>query len=185
MANIACLGWGSLIWNPVDLPIRRYWFEDGPLIPLEFARESQDGRITLVVEPTSRPVRSLWALMDGENLKEMRERLRVREGRTRPEHIGSWTFGEASPCCIPGLDEWALARKLGAVIWTALPAKFDKEDGKVPGEADIVNRLRKLRGATRDEAERYIRQAPRQIDTAYRRRIEAEFGWLPEGKHNG
>ena len=146
MANIACLGWGSLIWNPGDLPIRRYWFEDGPLIPLEFARESQDGRITLVVEPTARPVRSLWALMDGENLKEMRERLRVREGRTRPEHIGSWTCGEASPCCIPGLDEWALARKLGAVIWTALPAKFDKEDGKVPGEADIVNRLRKLRG---------------------------------------
>ena len=184
MTNIACLGWGSLIWNPGDLPIRGYWFEDGPLIPLEFARESHDRRITLVVVPTARPVRSLWALMDGEDLKEMRQRLSVREGRTKLENIGSWSCGEASPCCIPELDEWALARKLDAVIWTALPPRFKEENGTVPEETDVVNCLRKLRGAIRDEAERYIRQAPRQIDTAYRRRIEAEFGWFPEGTHN-
>ena len=184
MTNIACLGWGSLIWNPGDLPIRRCWFEDGPLIPLEFARESQNRRITLVVEPAARPVRSLWALMDGEDLTEMRECLRVREGRTKPEYIESWSCGEASPCCIPGLGEWALARKLDAVIWTALPPRFKKMDGKIPEETDVVSCLRELRGAIRDEAERYIRQAPRQIDTAYRRRIEAEFGWFPEGTHN-
>ena len=91
MTNIACLGWGSLIWDLGDLPIRRCWFEDGPLIPLEFARESQDGRITLVVELSARPVRSLWALLDGENLEEMRERLRVREGRPQQEYIGCLT----------------------------------------------------------------------------------------------
>ena len=109
MTNIACLGWGSLIWDPRDLPIRRYWFDDGPLIPLEFARQSKDGRITLVILPDARPVRSLWTLMDSDSLEEAKERLRLREGRTKPEYIGDWSRGRPSPASIPKLSEWAMA----------------------------------------------------------------------------
>lgn len=43
----ACLGLGSPIWNPGDLSSD--WMADGPYLPLEFARLSKDGRITLVV----------------------------------------------------------------------------------------------------------------------------------------
>ena len=179
MTNIACLGWGSLIWDPRNLPIRRYWFDDGPLIPLEFARQSKDGRITLVIVPTARPVRSLWTLMDSDNLDEVKELLRLREGPTIPEYIGNWSRGRLSPASIPGLSEWALARNIDSVVWTKLPPKFKGKGNRPPGVEDVVQHLQALTGTERDAAEEYIRRAPRQIDTAYRRRIEAELHWLP------
>ncbi len=179
MINIACLGWGSLIWDPQDLPIRRYWFDDGPLIPLELARQSKGERITLVIVPTARPVRSLWPLMDSDNLKDAREQLRLREGPTNPGYISHWSRGSRSPASIPELREWALARNIDSVVWTALPPKFKDEVHRQPSVEDVLEHLRELSGIQREDAEKYIRRAPRQIDTAYRRRIEAELQWLP------
>ena len=178
MTNIACLGWGSLVWCRKKLPIRRHWFEDGPLIPLEFARQSEDDRITLVITLAARPVRSLWALMDSDSLDEAKKQLQRRE-RTIPEYIGNWSRGQLSPVSIPGLNEWALARNIDSVVWTALPPKFKGENNRQPGVEDVLRHLQALSGTARDAAEQYIRRAPRQIDTDYRRRIEAEFQWLP------
>ena len=179
MTNIACLGWGSLIWDPGTLPICRYWFDDGPLVPVEFARRSQGERITLVIVRDAGPVRVLWTLMDAQEQQDACEQLRRRESigtRNVNEHVGRWPNGTTD--AIHGIEEWARARDLDGVIWTALPAKFDGKE-RVPSEDEVITHLRLLRGTQRDEAERYIRRAPRQIDTAYRRRIEAELGWLP------
>ncbi len=179
MATIACLGWGSLIWDPRTLPIRRHWYNDGPFIPVEFARQSNDGRITLVVVQGVRLMRSLWALMDTGDLNDAVDKLAEREGVTNKQWIGRWNSGDPSPESIPTLAEWAKAHGIDAAVWTALPAKFGGEE-RTPSADEVVDYLKTLDGTARDEAAKYVRRAPRQIDTDYRRKIEAALGWKPE-----
>jgi hypothetical protein len=178
--NIACLGWGSLIWDPRNLPIQREWFKDGPLAPVEFTRKSRDGRITLVIDPAAAPVRLLWALMLPTELENAREALRDREGipgTNWSSRIGSWQREDGTPDDpILELPRWAETHSVDAVIWTALKPGFCGQHTS-PSVEQVIEYLQDLTGTARDHAERYIRCAPRQIDTAYRRRIEAALGW--------
>jgi len=177
--KIACLGWGSLIWDPRSLPIQSEWFKDGPFAPVEFARQSSDGRITLVMEPNAHSVRLLWAHMILTNLQSAREALRDREGltgQTWATNIGSWQQREPAPATMPELPRWAEAHGGEAVIWTALGPKFNGEEVS-PSIDRVIEYLRGLTGTRRDNAKQYIERAPRQIDTEYRRRIEAALGW--------
>lgn len=176
MATIACLGWGSLIWDPRERPIRSNCFEDGPLLRVEYLRQSKDNRITLVLHESALPVRSLWTLMDSDNLQRSKESLRKREG-CKINHIASWSRSENCPSNIAEISEWAAGRGIDSVIRTGLPPKF-LENETAPSVEDVISHLKALNGSARDNAERYIRRTPAQIDTAYRRRIEAELGWV-------
>lgn len=178
---IACLGWGSLIWDPRELPIRRCWYEDGPLVRVEFARMSTCGRMTLVLDESAEPVRSLWALMTGNNVRDARKRLAKREGipdRNVNKHTGHWPESDPFPTCISSLDAWAASNGIAHVIWTALPPKFPGlGHAECPSSTQVVRYLSGLDGPKRAAAEKYVRNAPAQIDTEYRRRIEADLGW--------
>jgi len=82
---------------------------------------------------------------------------------------------------MPELPKWAEARGLDAAIWTALGPKFNNKNVS-PSAEQVIAHLRGLTGSARDNAKRYIERTPRQIDTAYRRRIEAALGWSFHGK---
>jgi len=184
--RIACLGWGSLIWDPQELPVQRCWFSDGPLLPIEFARHSSRDRITLVLTPGAAIVRSLWTLMLISDLDTAKISLAKREGipaKNIQNYVGycSETMksdGESSDA----IAKWASRIGLDAVVWTALPSKFDGQDGKIPTAEDVISFLRHPSQKYPGKAEEYIRKTPRQIDTEYRRRIEAELNWAPVGE---
>lgn len=181
--TIACLGWGSLIWDPRSLPIRKPWFRDGPLLPIEFARQSQDYRITLVIEKEAAYVRSLWALMSINNLETAKEKLASREcivSKNISKYIGYWEKNENSDFDFSDeVGKWAKPKGIEAVIWTALPPKFGSQIGRVPTIEEVISYLHDLPLLKISYVEEYIRRAPIQIDTDYRRKIEGEFGWRP------
>lgn len=173
---IACIGWGSLVWDPRELPIHRSWHTDGPLISVEFYRQSQDGRLTLVLAPEVKPVRALWALMTSASLDDAKEALRAREGASARD-IGSWSRGAPNPDGFVELEPWSVARGIVGAVWTALPPKFNGKAGAKPTLSAAVDYLSALHGPARDFAEMYVRRAPRQVDTPYRRAFEASLGW--------
>lgn len=179
--KIACVGWGSLIWRPDNLLIRRSWFTDGPFLPIEFARKSKDGRLTLVITENAKPVRTLWALMATDDLDKAKNSLLTREGIPESKLdtlIASVTSQEQATDSIKLIiQSWAQSLKLDAVIWTNLPPKYNDTDGQVPTIDEAVSYLHNIDINTRTAAEEYIRKAPKQIDTDYRRRFETEFGW--------
>lgn len=182
--NIACLAWGSLVWDPKRLPIYRTWFDDGPFAPVEFSRLSKDGRITLVIDTVAKPVRLLWAPMTLSDIEGAMEALSKREGITATDwksKIGNWKTGDPAPPTIPSVPDWAKAHGLDAVIWTALGPRYkdsdDKELNERPRIEWILNYLQGLVGTSMDVAKQYFCCAPKQIDTEYRRRVESVMGW--------
>jgi hypothetical protein len=66
-------------------------------------------------------------------------------------------------------------------VWTNLPPEFGGSK-RIPTVEEIVPYLASCQGEERERAEEYVRKAPRQIDTEYRRKIEAELGWTPQGQ---
>lgn len=186
--NIACLAWGSLIWDPRELPIQRRWFDDGPFAPVEFIRQSKDGRITLVLDKDedTEPVRLLWARMTLSDVEKAMEALKERERITGPDwasKIDHWETSATVPNLIPSLPAWAAAHGVDAVIWTNLGPQYKKPgDTRFTKERPpiecVLRYLQELTGPIRDVAEQYFRCTPPQIDTVYRRRIEATLGWI-------
>ncbi len=78
--DIAVVGWGSLIWCPGSLRIKTRWRRDGPRLPIEFARISKDGRLTLVIHPASEDQTTYWAGSEFKTADHARQNLREREG---------------------------------------------------------------------------------------------------------
>lgn len=171
--KIACIGWGSLIWNPKDLKITGEWFKDGPKLPLEFVRKSKDGRITLVIDTDSTSLQTLWVRMNTNNLGEAILSLKEREESDKIEFVKA-TDTVTDPIK-KEIVEWLQMKKIDVAIWTGLGSKFDTN--RRPTLEEVITYLKNLDVTPKKIAEEYIRKAPEQITTAYRKEIERVLGW--------
>lgn len=179
--RIACLGWGSLICEPRELPVVGEWAKDGPQLPVEFARESGGHRITLVICEHVAPVTTLWALMNVADLNAAIAALAHREGIVKriASDIGYFdaVSGRRHGAKAEDIAAWSQDRNLDGVVWTNLPCGFTNSRGLMPSAEDVVAHLNALEGEERANARKYVEQAPQQVETAYRAKIRSDLGW--------
>lgn len=184
--NIAVIGWGSLIWCPGSLRIKTRWRADGPMLPIEFARISEDGRVTLVIEPNSPLQRTCWALSASDELECARRNLKDREGcslgrvRCFP---GVNTGGTTATAVVNQLEIWlAKYEDIETVIWTGLETNWAEKFQREFSPDDAVRYLERLETEQRqarlryERAKEYVRNAPASIQTAVRAKMR-EKGW--------
>lgn len=180
--KIVCIGWGSLIWSPRTLKSNNEWYEDGPFLPIEFTRIADDDRVTLIIDEKAREIRTYWSTMKTADLEEAIASLEEREAATR-EFI-HWTRTSVKPISKihKKVQDWLFQKELDAAIWTGLTYS-KKTSTRRPTIQEIFQHLRKLDGSPAASiAEEYIKRAPLQTDTEFRRLIEHEFGWTPEDR---
>ena len=175
--KIVCLGWGSLIWDPRVLRCKGAWHEDGPHLPLEFARTSADGRLTLVLLQSASSLPSLWVELDYATAAQAQEALAGREA-CGLRWIGLWTAkGSTEGAGTLAIGAWARSRGFDAVVWTALPPKFNRIEGQGPRSAEeAVTYLQGLDVSGFSRAHEYVERAPAQVRTSFRSHIEKAFG---------
>jgi hypothetical protein len=174
-----------LIWDPRQLPVRSSWQPDGPELPIELARVSDDGRLTLVLREGVADVQTLWAVLSDRELEATRQQLAQRE-RTVPALIGSLdrsgggcldSIPGADPSVLARLASWLSDRQLDALIWTGLPSNFEERTGRPLSVDAAVRYLEQLPDDVRRVAEQYVRRAPRQVRTHIRQGLERDLGW--------
>ncbi len=181
--SVIVLGWGSLIWDPKELKLKAQseWQEDGPRLPIEFARISSRDRLTLVRKMDAEPVQVLWHEMDPElTLDEAVEDLRIREGCPSQERIGFIDLGANTqrswdPEFAVTITNWAKEKGIDKVIWTDLGVKFKGVTGEDFSPDSAIAYLSGLKDSS--NAKEYVEKAPPQIQTVVRNKIREELKW--------
>jgi hypothetical protein len=187
--RVACLGWGSLLWDPRTLPMAEGFRAEGPMLPIEFSRVAMDGRVTLVIDPGAPPIRTYCVRLDVTSLEAATRALGIRE-KIAPNRLNDWigvqtretsarNSGEMFAEFREGITEWLTAQPLDAVVWTALPPRAPDGNFEHPSLDVLLRHLASLEGSALARAEEYIRRAPEAVRTPRRERFEEVFGWSP------
>lgn len=185
--EIAILGWGSLIWDSRNLEIDKTigqngWFNDGPMLPIEFARISSGPRLTLVIRPESEVIQTLFAISSNDNLHQAILNLSKREN-CKIESIGYFdrnenSFSNPNFQFSKNIIDWIEKKEvIDAVIWTDLPENFHQITGTILNEENALSYLTNLQPEEKIGAEEYIRKAPTVINTPIRKAIEQKLRW--------
>lgn len=192
MSGYAVIGWGSLIWDLENLGVHvtgDWRMRAGPRLPLEFSRVSPKRKLALAVclDPEhGAPCHSHWILSRRKGLDAVVEDLARRE-RAVPERIGAVCVGAGRARgrldpVVQAVRDWCLASGLDGAVWTDLESNFFDHLGEPFSVARAVAYLSGLEGESRNEAVRYIQNAPTTTDTPLRRRLAAEAWWRAEAE---
>lgn len=186
--KIAILGWGSLISDSGDLPLKTEWQMEGPKLPVEFSRVScsRDGALTLVIDPENgEEISTLFSISKRLKLEDAICDLRAREC-TVVKHIGYVNLVDGTQRCnvystaADIIRKWADEHSFDAVVWTDLPSNFQEETQFSKFSVDnAVYYLHSLTGVAAKKAREYIQKAPAQVTTPLRRNLEHD-PWLSE-----
>jgi len=183
--QIVILGWGSLIWDQGNLPLKTEWQIGGVELPVEFSRVSdrRDGALTLVIDPDNgQNVSTRFAISKRTELEDAICDVRSRE-ETLVKRIGYVNLIDGSQRCkvypevSHAIRAWASRNSFDAVVWTDLPSNFRD---KVDVQFSVEEAARYLHGLPENGAVKarvYIMNAPQEIDTPLRRRLKDD-PWL-------
>ncbi len=159
------------------------------MLAIEFARVGDHGELATALCPGAAAVPTRWVELRSMPLDDAMELLRQREeiDPRQPQFLGSVSgLQEAAVLARPDapaafqatvIADWGRALGLDAVVWTALPPRFDGQNGRVPDASEALAYLRSLRGPVLEHARHYIECVPDEIRTPYRAIFEAELGW--------
>jgi len=186
MMKSALLAWGSLVRDARVLRAAAEFAPNGPLLPIEFCRVSDDGRLTLVIDETFGAVcRTYSAPSALESLDAAIENLGRREGMRNARAIGFVELAsgkqsnvaiERHPDAVATIAAWSASNGYDAAIWTALAGNFDEPDkGGEPFSVTAALRyLEALEGRDPENFGRalaYIRNAPPEVETPVREEV--------------
>lgn len=187
--RIAVIAWGSLIWCPRSLQISSRWHEDGPCLPIEFARISMDGRLTLVINGDSPTQQTYWASHLGQTLDEVRQDLKRRERAGSLNLIHHLSRNGETGVNIPEQTRAIIMRWLSdhqdvdACVWTGFGSNWRQKFGRDFAVDDAIDYIGGLINREHADSEivvrtrEYIEHAPAQIQTPVRSRLRELFGW--------
>ena len=177
-----------MIPNPRELLINKEtpWNDDGPSLPIEYARISRGNRLTLVLYDKAEPISTLWSIMLTNKLDVAKENLRIREGMNSTRQIGfvdlvrdqHSDFSDTKD--IAAVTEWARSKSIDAVIWTGLKSNFESKLYEIyggqrrPVNIENINWfLNKLSSKEFNNVKDYILSTPKSTITGLRMSIES------------
>jgi hypothetical protein len=179
--KIAIIAWGSLVWDPRTLQIKGDWNNIGPMLNIEFSRVSKDGRLTLVIDPDNgEEVKTYFAQSKRNDLGDAIADLRDREGTVR-RLIGFVDVinGTNSKAEFPdqidvfqNIQDWCQNQNYDAAVWTALLSQFKDQTKLDFSVNNAISYLKYLPKSARENALEYIRNAPKEIITPVRIKVE-------------
>jgi hypothetical protein len=183
--RIAFLAWGSLIWNPGSLHITGAWSTGGPVLPIEFSRISDNGRLTLVIdEKDGVQVPTQYVPSSHDDLELAITDLKERENTPNRDRIGYIDLANNShsarawklhPKACEIIRAWAQHQNIDAVVWAAIGPRFSERTHEPFSPDAALRYLAALDADTQALALKYIREAPPEVATPVRHRVNIAY----------